>query len=166
MKRLYYLTEDMDFAEHISAVLTSSGISEHHIHVLSKDEAGVTTHHLHGPNILERVDFVRVALNGMGIGMMLAIITLFVARILLDVSMTMAGQIGSMALLMLFGTWLGGMIGFTQENRHLRRFHEQIEKGRHLIMIDVHPQEEPKVHRIIELLNEAEFSGEDEHVLI
>jgi hypothetical protein len=81
-------------------------------------------------------------------------------------SVTGLGQIAMLCLMMLFGTWIGGFIGFTQENKHLRRFHEQIEQGRHLMMIDVKPDEERLVHRVIEHLNEAQFSGEDKHVLI
>lgn len=166
MKRLYYLTEEIDFAEHISKELSANGIDAHHIHVLSKNEAGVVTHHLQGPNLFERLDFIRGGLNGLVAGLMIGIVALFAGRLLFDMSVTGLGQIAMLCLMMLFGTWIGGFIGFTQENKHLRRFHEQIEQGRHLMMIDVKPDEERLVHRVIEHLNEAQFSGEDKHVLI
>lgn len=166
MKRLYYITDEIDFAEHISQELSANGIDAHHIHVLSKNEAGVVTHHLNGPNLFERLDFIRGGINGLVVGMLLAIVSLFVGRFFFGMAFNGVGQIALLCLMMLFGTWVGGLIGFTHENRHLRRFHDQIEQGRHLMMIDVKPSEERTVHLIIEQLNEAQFSGEDEHVLI
>lgn len=166
MKRLYYLTDEMDYAEHISDELTHNGIDSHHIHVLSKNEAGVVTHHLHGPNLIERVDFVRGAVRGLVAGLMVGIVILFVSRFAFEFAMGGFAQIATLCFFMLFGTWVGGLVGFAHENKHLRRFHEQIDLGRHLIMIDVSRSEEHLVHRIIEQLNEAQFSGEDEHVLI
>jgi hypothetical protein len=35
----------------------------------------------------------------------------------------------------LFGAWLGGLIGIDSENRKLRRFHDEIEAGKYLILI-------------------------------
>ncbi|MBU2862590.1 hypothetical protein KO489_01915 [Reinekea forsetii] len=166
MKRLYYLTDKIEFAEHISQELTSNGIDAHHIHVLSKNEAGVVTHHLHGPNLFERNDFLRRALIGMVTGLIVAIVAMFIAKYLLGYSFTGLAQFALLLLIMLFGTWLGGFIGFATENKHLKRFHDEIEKGRHLIMIDVKANEERLVHKIVEHLNEADFSGEDKHVLI
>lgn len=166
MKRLYFLTDEMDHAEHISDELSANGIEQHHIHVLSKNEAGVVTHHLHGPNLFERVDFIRGALQGLVVGLLLGIVVLFIGRLMFDFGFTAVAQLAMLCLMMLFGSWLGGLIGFTQENRHLRRFHAQIEKGRHLIMVDVKRSEEKQVHRIVDYLQEAQFSGEDSHVLI
>ncbi|WP_040557620.1 hypothetical protein [Reinekea blandensis] len=166
MKRLYFLTEEMNHAEHISTELSANGIDAHHIHVLSKNEAGVVTHHLQGPNLFERVDFIRGALQGLVVGLLIGIATLFAGRLFFELDFTVVGQLATLGLMMLFGTWLGGLIGFTQENRHLRRFHAQIDQGKHLIMVDVKASEERRVHRIIEHLNEAQFSGEDVHVLI
>lgn len=166
MKRLYYITESIDYAEDISKHLTESGIDKHHIHVLSKNEAGVVTHHLNGPNLFERVDFIRGAVQGLVVGLMMGIGALFFGRYLFEFGFSGLAQVAMLCLMMLFGSWVGGLVGFTQENRHLRRFHEQIEKGRHLMMIDVKSSEEHMVHMVIDHLNEAQFGGEDEHVLI
>jgi hypothetical protein len=35
----------------------------------------------------------------------------------------------------LFGAWVGGLIGIDSENRKLRRFHDEIEAGKYLILI-------------------------------
>ncbi len=166
MKRLYYITDKMDYAEHISEQLTDNGISSHHIHVLSKNENGVVTHHLNGPNLFERVDFIRGAVNGLVAGLLMSIAALFMGRFILNLDFSGMAQFGMICLLMLFGSWVGGLVGFARENHHLRRFHQQIEKGRHLMMIDVSASEEHLVHRIIEHLNEAQYGGEDQHVLI
>ncbi|MDX1344096.1 MAG: hypothetical protein R3309_03520 [Reinekea sp.] len=166
MKRLYYITDQIDYAEHISEELTKNGIDSHHIHVLSKNESGVVTHHLNGPNLFERVDFIRGALNGLVVGMLIGIVSLFIGRFFMDFGFSGIAQVAMLCLMMLFGSWVGGLVGFSRENAHIRRFHAQIEKGRHLMMIDVSAKEERLVHRIIEHLNEAQYGGEDEHVLV
>ena len=35
----------------------------------------------------------------------------------------------------LFGAWVGGLIGMDSENRKLRRFHDDIEAGKYLLLI-------------------------------
>ena len=166
MKRLYYITDQIENAEHISDELSNNGIDRHHIHVLSKNETGVATHHLNGPNLFERVDFFRGALNGLLIALLVGILGLIIARFLWGWSTIGLPQFALLTLLMLFGSWVGGLIGFAHENIHLRRFHREVEEGRHLMMIDVQPSEERLVRRIIEHLAEATFTGEDKHILI
>lgn len=166
MKRLYYIVEEIEDAEHISIELAQNGINSHHIHVLSKNESGVVTHHLHGPNIFERLDIFRGAINGFLTGLIVSIVLLVVAQLFLGLVMSFTFQLAIVAFFLLFGSWVGGMVGFAHENVHLQKFHQQIEKGRHLMMIDVAKPEERLVRRVIEHLNEAQFGGEDEHIYI
>ncbi|WP_320823356.1 hypothetical protein [Reinekea sp.] len=166
MKRLYYLTDQIEYAEHISAELMVNGIDAHHIHVLSKDSGGMVTRHLNGLNVFERLDFIRGALNGLLIGLLVAVTALVIGHARFGYDYSGIAQFGFCALLLLFGTWIGGLIGFASANRHLRRFHREINEGRHLLMIDVGVHEESAVHTLIALLNEAQYSGEDDQVII
>lgn len=53
MKRLFYSTNNLDDAESISDEVHSMGIDDHHFYVISQDQQGINTHHLHGSNTLE-----------------------------------------------------------------------------------------------------------------
>ncbi len=165
MKRLYYITDKLAFAEHISVQLIENGIDQHHIHVLSQDDAGVVTHHLSGLNVSERMDIIHDAVNGLILGLIVAVASMFIAKFGWGAELSILGQIALVCLLLLLGSWVGGLIGFAQENYQLRQFHKQVKEGRHLMMVDVKSSEEKQVHKIIDYLNEAEFSGEETYVV-
>ena len=166
MKRLYYLTDQIEYAEHISAELIVNGIDAHQIHVLSKDSGGMITRHLNGLNIFARLDFIRGALNGLLIGLLISLTALLLAHFLFGYEFSGFAQFGFVMLLLLFGTWVGGLVGFLNENIQLRRFHREINEGRHLLMIDVGVHQERAVHTLIASLNQAQYSGEDAQAVL
>ena len=58
----------------------------------------------------------------------------------------------------LLGGWLGGFVGIQTENYKLRRFHDQIESGAFLILVDVEAGQEAKVREIMDKRHqEAEY---------
>jgi len=166
MKRLYYLTDQIEYAEHISAELIVNGIDAHQIHVLSKDSGGMITRHLNGLNVFARLDFIRGALSGLLIGLLIALTALLLGHFFFGFDFSGFAQFGFVVLLLLLGTWVGGLVGFSNENIHLRRFQREIKEGRHLLMIDVGVHQERTVHTLIALLNEAQYGGEDDHVIV
>lgn len=71
------------------------------------------------------------------------------------------GQLALVALTTLLGSWVGALVGFTYENRQLGQFHDAVEEGKHLIMVDVPRKDVPRVRGIIEAMHEARFVGEN-----
>jgi len=45
----------------------------------------------------------------------------------------------------LFGAWVGGLTGMDSENQKLRRFHDDIEAGKYLILIYAHKGQGEKI---------------------
>ncbi|MBQ4812807.1 hypothetical protein J8M20_15720 [Pseudoalteromonas luteoviolacea] len=58
MKRLFYSTDSLDDAEKISDEVHELGIDDHHFYVLSRDEDGIKTHHLHGSTQIEKTQIL------------------------------------------------------------------------------------------------------------
>lgn len=58
MKRLFYVTNNLDDAESISNEVHKLGIDDHHFFVLSRDEKGLKTHHLHGSRSLDKTEIL------------------------------------------------------------------------------------------------------------
>ncbi|PCJ30052.1 MAG: hypothetical protein COA90_10525 [Gammaproteobacteria bacterium] len=58
MKRLFYATKSLDDAELISQEVHSLGIDDHHFFVFSRDENGISTHHLHGAQSIDKTDII------------------------------------------------------------------------------------------------------------
>ena len=60
------------------------------------------------------------------------------------------------------GAWLGGMVGLSRENYKLEPFHEEIEAGRYLIMVDVRQESKARVREIMNMgFPRVRFCGKD-----
>ena len=139
MKRLYYLTDNIDSTEQISNDLHAAGITDWNFHVLSKDEAGLYKRHIHTANYAQKLDIVRNAERGALLGLVAAILTVMFIK--------SSGRFGSnpggmfyvaiIGFITLFGAWAGGLAGIARENRKIACYHDDIEAGKFLIMIDV-----------------------------
>ena len=139
MKRLYYLSDSLDTVDEVATALHRAGINDWNFHVLSKDDAGLYTHHLHSATPLHRRDVIRTgergALLGFGVGLMAAIFSVLLFELSPVHSMVVFAI--AIALPTLFGAWAGGLVGLSLENHKIARFHRDIEAGRALLMIDV-----------------------------
>ena len=164
MKRLYYLTDQLDHASHISDHLTDNGITDRHIHVLTKDEAGLVTRHLHGANYFQRLDLIRSTERGFFFGLAMGALVLALINMQPGVAEILGTAVLAItfAIVTLFFTWIGGMVGISHENYKIARFHDAIEEeNQHLIMIDIRRRDESRVKKMIEFLHEGEFAGSD-----
>ena len=169
MKRLYYLTRSLDSVSGISQDMHNLGIDDWHLHVLSRNEAGLYHRQVHSSHIFLENDVIHSselgAILGGAIGLMFAVfiefLTPFGAPLPLPILIIIAG------IFTLFGTWSGGLAGVTRENYKIARFHDDLEKGRHLIMIDVSRQKEKIVRFQLEKYHsEAVMAGEDTPVIM
>jgi hypothetical protein len=160
MKRIYYLTDNIESTEQISNDLHEAGIKDWNFHVLSKDEAGLYKRHIHSANYLQKLDIVRDAERGAMLG---AIVGLLVTWIIAS-SQVFGANAGALAYLAifgfvtLFGAWVGGLIGLTQENQKIAFYHNDIEAGKYLILIDVKAGDETRVQSLMQQKHpEAQF---------
>ena len=68
MKCIYYLSPTLASTEQICDDLHKAGVDDWFMHIISKDEAGLSRKRLRSGNYLETLDFVRDGLYGAGIG--------------------------------------------------------------------------------------------------
>ena len=162
MKRLYFFTEQLDYANQISEHLHINDIHNHQIQILTKDEQGFLTRYLHGKTYFHRLDLMRASERGFLVGLALASLVL----IFILVKPQLATLINSTLAIMTFGlvtlfyTWLGAMLGFTYSNHQLAKFKDVIgDQGCHLILIDVPYKDEKRVRYLIDLLNENQLAA-------
>lgn len=164
MKCFYYLSPTLADTQHVSDDLHASGVSDWFIHIISKNEADLERKHLHSSNYLETLDFMREGLIGAALG--------FVVGLLLAIGLSVFQPFGAevplfayacvVFLLTCFGAWQGGLIGISTENKKLRRFHDDIEAGKYLILVYANKNEEEKVHAMMAKMHpEARLVGLD-----
>ena len=159
MRRLFYVAESVDDAEAVSEAILKQGIKRSRVHVLAKDEAGLYSHKVHSATPLQQLDIVhtgmRYAVLGLIVGLLLGMG--LVSLGILGFIELQVGLIGVLALGFVglcFGAWEGGLVGLSRENYKIERYHDDIEAGRYLLMIDVRQRERSEVR---ELMN-MEFS--------
>src|SRR5262245_17923083 len=155
MQRLYYLANDIDICERVSEALHREGIRDWNFHVLSKDEAGLYIHRVHSATPFQQLDLVhnaaRWGIVGGATGLAVGLLCLLFQPWPWE---TNAVTIVIVTLLVAFyGAWQGGMVGLSRENYKISPFHDDIEAGRYLIMIDVRRGHRDRVpERVRELM--------------
>ncbi len=159
MKRLYFLTNRIDCAENISKEIHAEGVRDWNFHIMSRDKDGLTKHHLHSTNtLLHERDVVRIGERGAIIGVAAGLcatigfytLTSYVPIYRVSEEVVMLFVCVSLAMI---GAFLGGMIGLALENAKIRRFHDDLDAGSYLLMIDVRKRDVP---RIIEMMSQQE----------
>lgn len=156
MRRLYYVADYIDETQAVCQALSNEGIDHWQVHVLSKDEAGLYTHKVHSASPLQQLDIVHTALRFAVIGAICGLLLglmLYVAGVMSWINFSVAPwTIGLLALLgTLFGAWEGGMVGLSRENYKIERYHDEIEQGKYLLMIDVRDAQRPLVREMMNL---------------
>ena len=164
MKRLYYLTKNIDSTEQVSKDLHDAGVTDWNFHVLCKNEQGLYKRHIHSANVIQKTDLVhsveKSVLIGLGVGLAAALILsqIPVHGILPSFSIL----IGIFLAGIVFGVWHGTLFGFQNENVKLKPFHDKIEQGYYLIMVDVSVNQVEKVRLLMKKMHpEAQFCTQD-----
>lgn len=163
MKRLYYLTKNINIAEVVSDRLHEEGVTDWHFHVLGKDKANVVRHHLHGATPLQELDIIRSGERGVMMGFFVGLLAMAIVSVFTSLGqyMTLLSQAATVIGFSLFGAWLGGLVGVSTENYKIRRFHDDIEAGYFLLMVDVTQDQRRAVLDVMDEFDHIQQAGED-----
>ena len=74
MKCMYYLAPNLVSTRRVSDDLHDVGIGDWHVHVISKDEAGLKNEKLHSSNWLETTDLLRDGFIGANFGFIVGVL--------------------------------------------------------------------------------------------
>ena len=152
MQRLYYLASDVDITERVSEALHGEGIRDWNFHVLSKDEAGLYIHRVHSATPFQQLDLIHSAarwgIGGGALGLAIGLVC-WVFQLLPWQTSTLTVAVLTL-LGVFYGAWEGGMVGLSRENYKIAPFHDDIEAGRYLIMIDVRREHRSRVHELMQ----------------
>lgn len=137
MKCLYYLAPTLKETHRISDDLHEAGVNDWFLHVVSKDEAGLKKQQLHSSNYLETLDLVRDGVIGANIGFIIGVIGAALMMFFEPFGPNVPNYVYLIivAVATLFGAWEGGLFGVDTENQKLKRFHDDIEAGKYLLLI-------------------------------
>lgn len=157
MQRLCFLLPDVEHARALVNELEASGLAEHRIHLVGREDTPLETLPDAG---YERTDFLPALERGLAAG---AAVGLVAGLVALRVA---GGVLGGAAVALitleasLVSGWLTALAGSAFPNSRLERFAEAIDAGRILMMIDVAPDEAAAMtERVRRHHPEAEVQG-------
>lgn len=144
MKRHYFISDDLDDLDRIEQELERRGINKPQIHVLSKDDTAVETHpHLHNIEAVFKQDVVHGTLTGAMYGVLAASAVIIVAYMTKLPEAYTWMPFYFLAIVMFgFSTWSGGFYGIQTPHKDFRRFQKDLNKGRHVFIVDTDPSQE------------------------
>ncbi len=161
MLRHYYVTEDLDELEKVEHELGEHGFTEPQMHVLSENDTAVENHHLHEVAAVLKQDVVHSTEYGAIVGVIAAICVLAVVY-MMNWHQSAAGWVPFIFLAIIvlgFCTWEGGLIGIQKPNVNFESFQELLHKGKHILFIDVEPNQEVAIASVMRAHPNIEISG-------
>jgi len=161
MLRHYYISEDLDDLEHVEEELEAAGLATPQIHVLSRHDAEVAEHHhLHAVDSVMKRDVVHGSEVGAAIGLVAALIVLGVAYFSgWPETVTWVPFIFLSVILVGFCTWEGGLFGIQEKNHHFKRFESALKDDKHIFFVDVNPDQEAVLSKVVEAHPRLELAG-------
>lgn len=169
MKCVYYLSPTLKECEEIAEDLHSVGVSDWYLHIISKNESGLSRHHLQSANYVETLDIYHSGVAGAVVGFCagLLLLALFHVTGLFSDSVPFFVNLVFVAVLTLFGAWEGGLWGVDTENKKLQPFHDDIEAGKYLILIYAAKGQEARVRKVMEERHpDARLVAVDRHFIL
>lgn len=154
--------------QEISDDLHAIGIDDWFLHIVSKDESGLSKKRLHSSNYLETLDVIRHGLIGASIGFVSGLVLAGLTSALqpFGPNVPLLGYLAIVFVVSCFGAWVGGLTGIASENKKLATFHGEIENGKYLILIYAKKHEEDRIKLMMsERHKEASLSAVDPHFL-
>jgi hypothetical protein len=161
MKRHFYVSEDLDDLERIEEELETSGVHRPQIHVFSRDETAVETHdHLHNIDSVFKKDVVHGIIVGCCVGTVLATLVLGITAFSdWTVSYTWVPFIFLAIVLFGFCAWSGGLYGIQVPHHDFSRFEAQLREGKHVFIVDVDPDQEASLERVVHRHQRLQLAG-------
>ncbi len=164
MKRIYYLFNGTLPARGISDDLLATGMSTGQLHFLNRDFVSLDTLQVPKTNIFEERDIGHSGLYGALVGLACGVLfTVVLGATSLSAHLNLQILLFVWMLFAFFGGWAGGMVGISRENHHIERFHDAIDHGETLLMVDTYDddQEQKAKDIMFQKHHEATYQGED-----
>lgn len=170
MKCLYFLASTLKTSREISDDLQGVGIKDFYVHIISKDESGLSREHLRSGNYLETRDVIRDGFIGAFFGLLAGLIGIgllaYFKPLGPDVVIPNFVYVILVAAVTLFGAWEGGLTGIASENKKLAKFHDDIANGKYLLLVYVRKNLEGQVRDMMTRMHpDAELVAVDTHYM-
>lgn len=137
MKRIYYLVASLDCLDDMSAHIRTLGLGDADFQVMSRDKDSLNRIQIKSASSLHERDVVRWGERGaLTVVTLSTCIAVFAGLIGID-GANMTNALLFISISAIVGVVAGVIIGYSKENYLITRFHDEIEQGKHLAMINI-----------------------------
>ena len=165
MKRLFYITNDLDDAEQISNEVHNNGIDDHHFYVLSRDSEGIKTHHLHGSPQLDKTSIISASKRANLLSALLLILIVLGLNIFTDIFNSLSHiPILLIVLVVSCSLLLLKMTGGSFDSYFTDLFEQHLDAGEVVIVIDVSKKQISEVENIMNSHPKAKFIADSSNL--
>lgn len=160
MKRIYYISDDLDDLEKIEHELEAGGIARPQIYLLSNDDVGLENRDVNRVASFLKTDVIHAGEIGAVLGLAVGSVILLVSHF-----SGIAAQVGWAPFIFLaiigfgFATWEAGFIGMQIPNVHFTRFEKALEQGRHVLFVETDREDQKKLKAVIKKYPGLERAG-------
>ncbi len=164
MKRMYFLINSARPAHDISRDLVNTGINEGQLHFFNKSPVKLQAQGVNQTNLFEEKDIGHLGIYGGMLGFCAGLLfTVALGTTSFASLLNLYSGLFLLGLFTAFGFWSGGIAGISKENHHIEKFHDDIERGKTLLMVDAYDEkEEQKLKEVMFAKHrEASYKGED-----
>jgi len=151
MKRLFFLVPDLKETSNIAHELEEIGVNNHNIHICGGLPEDLEDEHLHRANLLQTTHLGKALKRGplIGLGFFALIVALFLIVLPANVTITAFGYIAMLIFGVVIGVWTSGLIGIGVKNDVVEKYEKYVEDGHYIMMIDIPPEREKELKRIV-----------------
>lgn len=158
MRRIYFLSPNLETTHKIVAELRSEGIEDRHLHILAKRDTPLED--MPEASEFQKTDFIPAIERGAALGATTGLIAGLVGLRFAGFAIAGGPVLGVLVFGATIGAMMSGLAGLQVGNSRLKKYEEAIEKGELLVMVDI-PKE--RIEAIGKLITKhhptAEFEG-------
>jgi len=165
MKRLFYSTNNLDDAKLISKEVHKQGVDDENFFVLSRDEEGIHSHHLHGGHGFENTNLLvsrkRAGLFGFCVVALVVVIGLGVMDITMQ-SLLWLALVSGVAFIVT--KVLVYIVSVSYDAYFKSVFDRHLDNGEAIVIIDVTHDQSPKITSQLKQHSAVSFIAESSNV--
>lgn len=158
MRRIYFLSPNIDTTHKIVDELRSEGIEDRHIHVLAKRDTPLED--MPEASVFEKTDFIPAVERGAALGAATGMLAGLIGLRFAGFAIAGGPILGVLVYGATIGAMMSGLAGLQVGNSRVKNYADAIERGELLVLIDV-PKE--RIEAISQLVAKhhpgAEFEG-------
>lgn len=153
MRRIYFLSPNLNVTEGIISELKKKFYSKENIHVIAKDNLALEEHQLPKATLKEISDLLPSLKKGALLGLLVGLLAGIIIKLLSikNIEIDAFGILGFGALGSIMGAWGSSLIGISVPNEAIVKFEGAINNGEYLLILDISNKNRLFVSQILSL---------------